>query len=114
MSGKEQIVNAYFEPADNVFVELDANKTKDKIDFGVEVRICAVSVSHGNSDYVIVKLRKPEDTRPFWKHKFHKGLNGQIFVQPIPKQSIKEVIVELEPKEGSTIEDSVLVNISYI
>ncbi|NJE27051.1 hypothetical protein E3E22_10605 [Thermococcus sp. MV5] len=114
MSGNEQIVNAYFEPADNIPIELDQNKTQDKIKFGVEARICAVSVSHGNNDYVIVSLKKPEDTRPFWKAKFESGLNGQIFIQPIPKNGLTELEVSIEPKEGTQIADSVIVNISYI
>lgn len=110
----EQIVNAYFEPADNRWVELDANKTTEEVDFGLEVRLTAISVSHDNQDYVIVKLRKPEDTKSFWKHKFSSGLNGQLFLQPIPKKALTKVIVEIEPKEGSTIDDSVIVNLSYI
>ena len=114
MSEGEQIVNAYFEPADNQWVELDQNNTSRKVEFGVESRICAVSVSHGNSDYVIVKLRKPEDTKPFWKHKYMPRLDGQIFIQPIPKQPMKEVIVEVEPKQDTQISDKIFVNITYI
>jgi len=114
MSGGEQIVNAYFEPADNRWVELDNSKRSEKVEFGIESRICVVSVSHECSDYVIVSLRKPEDTKPFWKHKFSAGLKGQLFPQPVPKKPLMEVIVEIEPKEGSTIDDSVIVNISYI
>jgi len=106
-------VNAYFEPADNKVVELDSSGSK-KVDFGKKSHICAVSVSHGNDDYVIVSLRKPDDTQPFWKNKFYKGLNGQIFIQPIPKLPVTRIIVEVEPKEGTQINDSVLVNISYI
>jgi len=108
------VVNAMFESADNIVFELDGGKTKDAHNFGKKVHICAVSVSHGNDDYVIVSLRKPDDTQPFWKNKFYKGLNGQIFIQPIPKLPITQIIVEVEPKEGAQINDSVLVNISYI
>ena len=110
----EQTVNAYFEPADNKWVELDNSKRSEKVEFGVEARISAVSVSHSNDDYVIVKLRKPEDTKPFWKHKFTFGVNGQIFPLPVPKKALKEVIVEIEPRAGTSITDSVIVNISYI
>ena len=110
----EMNVNAYFEPADNVFVELDASKTREPVKFGTKVRICAITVSHGNDDYVIVSLKRPEDTKPFWKNKFYKGLNGQVFIQPIPKLPLQEVEVVIEPKEGTNLTDNVIVNLSYI
>ncbi|WP_324735302.1 hypothetical protein VFC49_09150 [Thermococcus sp. SY098] len=114
MTFGEKKFYAEFEDADNIPVELDASKTKDEVNFGRKAHICAISVSHGNDDYVIVKLRKEEDTRPFWKHKFYKGLNGQVFFLPIPKGGVSKIVIEIEPKPGTTITDSVLVNISYI
>lgn len=112
MSGGENLI-AMFEDADNIPVELDGNNTSKLINFGRKAHICAISVSHGNDDYVIVKLRKEEDTQPFWKHKFYKGLNGQVFFLPIPKGGVSKIMVEIEPKAGTTITDPVLVNISY-
>ncbi|WP_297091948.1 hypothetical protein [Thermococcus sp.] len=113
MSG--EIVKAEFVPADNVPIELTDDQRSYEHTFGLKVHICAVSVSHGNDDYVIVSLRKPEDTQPFWKNKFYKGLNGQIFIQPVPSLPLTGVIVEVEPGGSLTaINDSVLVNISYI
>lgn len=114
MTKKEERFEAYFEPADNIWVELTASKNHETLKFGRKVRVCAVTVSHENTDYVIVSLKKVEDTHPFYKHKFMPGLNGQIFIQPIPKTGVTELEVKVEPKSGSSIKDSVLVNISYI
>lgn len=111
---KEEIVNAYFEPVDNIWVELTASENQKTLKLGRKARVCAVTVSHGNIDYVIVSLKKAEDTQPFYKHKFESGLNGQIFIQPIPKNGLTELEVIIEPKEGTQITDSVIVNISYI
>jgi len=111
----EMRVNAYFEPADNKVVELTDSERSQEVDFGTPSHITAISVSHGNDDYVIVKLRKVEDTKPFWSAKFYKGLNGQVFIQPIPSEPVRKVIVEVEPGGSLTsISDSVIVNISYI
>ena len=111
----EEKVNAYFEPADNAVVELTDSERSQTVDFGILSHITAISVSHGNDDYVIVKVRKKEDTQPFWEAKFYKGLNGQIFIQPIPANSLREIIVEVEPGGSMTsIGDSVIVNVSYI
>ncbi len=108
-------VNAYFEPADNTVVELTDTERSKTVDFGVLGHITAISVSHGNDDYVIVKVRKKEDIQPFWEAKFYKGLNGQIFIQPIPANPLREVIIEVEPGGSLTaINDSVIVNISYV
>ncbi|HID38032.1 MAG TPA: hypothetical protein EYP36_00760 [Calditrichaeota bacterium] len=105
---------ARFEDANNIIVKLDENKTSEVVDFGKKSHICGISVSHGNDEYVTVKIYKEEDTQPFWSHKFYKGLNGQVFLQPIPKGGVQKMIVEIEPKAGTTITDSVFVNISYI
>lgn len=114
MSGGGDInVNAYFEPANSVTVEFTNEGTK-KVQFGKEARITAISVSHGNDEYVIVSLKKEEDTQPFWSAKFYKSLNGQVFIQPIPKNPIRVVEVIVEAKSGTTITDSVIVNLSYI
>jgi len=111
----EMRVNAYFEPADNAVVELTDSERSQKVDFGTLSYITAISVSHGNDDYVIVKMRRKEDPKPFWSAKFYKGLNGQIFIQPIPANPLREVIVEVEPGGSMTsISDSVIVNVSYI
>ena len=111
----EMNVNAYFEPADNAVVELTDTERSKTVDFGVLGHITAISVSHGNDDYVIVKVRKKEDTQPFWEAKFYKGLNGQVFIQPIPSVPLREVVVEVEPGGSLTsIGDSVIVNVSYI
>lgn len=111
----EMTVNAYFEPADNVVVELTNSERSVTVDFGSPSHITAISVSHGNDDYVIVRLRKVEDTKPFWSAKFYKGLNGQVFIQPIPGNPVRKVVVEVEPGGSLTsISDSVLVNISHI
>ncbi|NJE04181.1 hypothetical protein [Thermococcus sp. MV11] len=111
----EMRVNAYFEPADNKVVELTDSERSQEVDFGTLSHITAISVSHGNDDYVIIRLRKVEDTRPFWSAKFYKGLNGQVFIQPIPANPLRKVVVEVEPGGSLTaINDSVLVNISYI
>ncbi|WP_148882764.1 hypothetical protein [Thermococcus aciditolerans] len=110
----EMKVNAYFEPADNRVVELTDGERSQEVDFGSPSHITAISVSHGNDDYVIVRLRKVEDTKPFWSAKFFSGLNGQIFIQPIPSEPVRKVVVEVEPKEGTQITDSVIVNVSYI
>ncbi|WP_054839941.1 hypothetical protein [Thermococcus sp. JCM 11816] len=108
-------VNAYFEPADNIPIELTADEPSKEWDFGTPVRLCAITVSHGNDDYVIVRLYRFGDTKPFWEHKFMPGLNGQVFIQPIPKEPVRKIVVEVEPKQGGiTITDTVLVNISYI
>jgi len=110
----EMKVNAYFEPADNKVVELTDSERSVPVDFGTQSHITAISVSHGNDDYVIIKVRKVEDTRPFWSAKFYKGLNGQVFIQPIPANPLRKVVVEVEPGGSLTsISDSVLVNISY-
>ncbi|KUH34257.1 hypothetical protein APY94_02995 [Thermococcus celericrescens] len=107
-------VNAYFEPADNIPIELTDTERSTNWDFGTPVRICAITASHGNDDYVTVKIYKFGDTKPFWEHKFMPGLNGQVFIQPIPKEAVRKIVVEVEPKPGITISDTVLVNISYI
>jgi len=109
------IVKAWFEPADNTPLTLTDEERSITQDFGMKVHICAVSVSHGNDNYVVVKLRKPDDRQPFWQAKFYKGLNGQVFFQPIPGMPISQIVVEVEPGGSlASISDSVLVNISYV
>ena len=111
----EMNVNAYFEPADNAVVELTDSERSVPVEFGTLSHITAISVSHGNDDYVIVKVRRKEDPKPFWSAKFYKGLNGQVFIQPIPSVPLREVVVEVEPGGSlSAINDSVIVNVSYI
>ena len=108
-------LEAYFEPADNVVVELTDSERSEDHDFGKEVRLTAVSVSHGNDDYVTVSLYRFGDTKPFWSAKFYKGLNGQVFIQPIPKNPLRKITVKVAPGGTLTeIKDSVIVNISYI
>jgi len=110
----EMKVNAYFEPADNAVVELTDSERSVPVDFGTLSHITAISVSHGNDDYVIVKMRRKEDPKPFWMAKFMPGLNGQVFIQPIPSVPLREVVVEVQKKAGTSITDSIIVNISYI
>ncbi len=108
-------LEAYFEPADNIPLTFTDSERKLDYDFGTEVRLCAISVSHGNDDYVIVNLYKFGDSKPFWSAKFYKGLNGQVFIQPIPKNPVRKITVEVEPGGSLTaINDSVIVNLSYI
>ncbi|WP_048151255.1 hypothetical protein [Palaeococcus ferrophilus] len=111
----EEIVNAYFEPADNAVIELTDTERSVTYDFGTPVRLTAVSISHGNDDYITVSLYKFGDTKPFWSAKFYKGLNGQVFIQPIPKTAVRKIVVKAEPGGTLTsIDDPVIVNISYI